>query len=332
MSTPPTRPAATPGPAVPAGPRRHQGYPPPATGPRRAPSPGPLPPAESRCAPVAESRGEPLAGTARSASRWLLIEHPGPWGIEPPRDSRLDGAAAAELSAWAAYAGVKLMLIRRPGRDPAGTRRWAYVDSRPGREASWWGHWSTPADLLDLPAHVPPAGPPTAVATYLVCVNGRRDPCCGVRGRPVAAVLVRARPEQTWECSHIGGDRFAANLLALPHGLSYGRLTPATAVAVADAYERGHVEPTWLRGRTCLPPPAQAAEHFARQALGETSLDALQPRSAVARDASTWQIRLGPPEHTVLIRLGHTEPFPQGCRWPDPEPAPTFELLDIQPG
>ena len=44
----------------------------------------------------------------------------------------------------------------------------------------------------------------------LVCTHGVHDTCCAVRGRPVAAALARRWPEATWECSHVGGDRFAA--------------------------------------------------------------------------------------------------------------------------
>ena len=47
----------------------------------------------------------------------------------------------------------------------------------------------------------------------LVCTHGRHDACCAERGRPFAAALAQVAPEETWEVSHIGGDRFAANVL-----------------------------------------------------------------------------------------------------------------------
>ena len=61
---------------------------------------------------------------------------------------------------------------------------------------------------------------------YGVCTHGRHDACCAERGRPVCAALSELRPEQTWEVSHIGGDRFAANLVVLPEGLYYGHVEP----------------------------------------------------------------------------------------------------------
>ena len=65
------------------------------------------------------------------------------------------------------------------------------------------------------------ASAPTAATTPAA-------PSAAGRSRPA---LAAAHPEETWEVSHIGGDRFAGNLLVLPHGLYYGRLDPATALA-----------------------------------------------------------------------------------------------------
>ena len=45
--------------------------------------------------------------------------------------------------------------------------------------------------------------------------------------------LAAAYPEETWECSHLGGDRFAGTMNLLPHGLSYGRVPAGRAPAVA---------------------------------------------------------------------------------------------------
>ena len=36
----------------------------------------------STCATASRDLSEPLAGTAATASTWLLVEQPGPWGTE----------------------------------------------------------------------------------------------------------------------------------------------------------------------------------------------------------------------------------------------------------
>jgi hypothetical protein len=112
---------------------------------------------------------------------------------------------------------------------------------------------------------------------YLVCTHGRHDACCALRGRAVAAKLATHRPGQVWECSHIGGDRFAPNVLVLPHGLTYGRVEPARALDLIAAQERREVVVDLLRGRSVFRPPVQAAQHFARIARGSVLIDDLAP-------------------------------------------------------
>jgi len=111
---------------------------------------------------------------------------------------------------------------------------------------------------------------------YLVCTNGARDPCCAIRGPAVAQALERELPGQVYECSHLGGHRFAANVLVLPDGLCFGRLDARTAVALAAELEAGRLPLDHLRGRTALEPEQQAAEILVRRELGLTRLAELR--------------------------------------------------------
>ncbi len=94
---------------------------------------------------------------------------------------------------------------------------------------------------------------------YAVCAHGTHDVCCAIRGRPVAAALDRVRPGQVWESSHVGGDRFAANVLVLPSGVLYGRVVESAAGALVEAVDRGGVLHQHLRGRVGFQPDVQAA-------------------------------------------------------------------------
>jgi len=286
-----------------------------------------------RCAPAAERRGDMPFGTASPTPRWLLVEQPGGWGPEALLDSSLDRAVGAELARrWEHGAGIRVLLIRRPGRLNAPARKaWAVVDSRAGRERVGWGSWTDPAELLDLPVGTgagEPGGP-----LYLVCAHGRHDPCCAIRGRPVADALAAARPGAVWECSHVGGDRFAANLVALPHGLFYAHVTARTAAEVAAAYERGEVRPDLLRGRSAFAPPAQAAQHYARLELGEIGVDALRPFGMARVAEHTWRVRLAHPPGPLLVtvRAAPAAPARLTCRSTRAERPRAWELVGIEP-
>jgi hypothetical protein len=224
------------------------------------------------------------------------------------------------------------MLIRRPGRTTARPRgRWAYVDSRPGCEQVRWGEFAGETELLDLPLDGS-AGVPSADPVYLVCTHGRHDTCCAMRGRPVAAALAELRPDQTWECSHVGGDRFAANLVALPHGLYYAHVSPHTVGRFVRAYEEGRLEEPWLRGRSAHPAPVQAAQHHARLALGEDRIDALPVLSTEQRDQHTWRVTFGYPRGpvTVTVRAERAkEAVRLTCTSPQEETTRVFGLVDL---
>jgi hypothetical protein len=254
-----------------------------------------------------------------------------------PLDSPIERAVTAELVARAKAARIRPILIRRPGRPDTTAapppRRWAVVDSRPGREASRWGRWSRDTELLDIPLDGAGEVRPAA-ATYLVCTHGRHDTCCAMRGRPVAAALAAMRPEQVWECSHTGGDRFAANLVVLPHGFAYGHVTPAVAPGLVEAYESGRLDPTWLRGRSSVPASVQAAQHHARLALGDLGIDAFAPLAAAPLDPVTWEVLLqhesGPVE--VVVRSRTTAPAPHlTCAAPHPGSMRVFDLVSVNP-
>jgi (2Fe-2S) ferredoxin len=280
-----------------------------------------------RCAVTARERGDQLFGTAAPGQRWLLVEHPGPW----PRRAFDTSAALLAVAARAVGEGVRAVLIRRPGRPAArsASRAWAYVDVRPGAEGIWWSEYTDERDLLG--ARLGPGGTRSTEPVQLICAHGKHDTCCAVEGRPVAAALAAASPGTTWECSHVGGDRFAPNVVLLPHGLYYGNLDPAGALRVVDAYRAGAVVPELLRGRSAFPPVVQAAQHYARAHTGETGVDALAPLDVETRGDQTTRVRLthGVSALTVVVRAGWSDPQWRTCAAGHPEAARLFALVTL---
>ncbi|HVM14181.1 MAG TPA: sucrase ferredoxin [Egibacteraceae bacterium] len=220
-----------------------------------------------RCAHEARSRDEPLYGTASHVRRWVLLEQPGPWGRDAVVESRLPAAVATELEARAAELNARLILLRRPGGRQTQRRRFfvARSDLAVVEEFAF----DHVADVLDLDlsplaAGQPVGGEPVTAPLYLVCTNGRHDACCAEYGRPLAQALEDATGERAWECSHIGGDRFAGNLVCFPHGLYFGHVGADEGSRVADLYDRGLIDLDRYRGRSCHPFVVQAAEYFLR--------------------------------------------------------------------
>ena len=287
--------------------------------------------APERCAPAAERRGDDLFATAAPAERFVLVEEPGAWGRNALRESRLDSSVLAGLLARCHSANARLLLIRRAHR-PTESRSWAIADARPGSEATWWGTFEADDELCDLDPGSP-SGTPTDAPTFLVCTHGRRDPCCAGRGWPVAVALTAELPDQTWQCSHVGGDRFAANVVILPHGLYYGHVTPDDAVAIARGHLEGRVTVASLRGRSTFAPAAQAAEHFARLEYGLEAIDALRPLDVAGRGDGAVVVRLAVGEgvRSVVLREHESEPISRlTCGARVATPIREWELVDLQ--
>jgi hypothetical protein len=292
------------------------------------------------CASLSRALGEPLLGTASRVRGWVLLEQPGPWGREAVLESRLDRDLAAALDRHARAAGARLLLIRRPGRGTSGPRR-CFV-AHTGRRDRWVeaAVLDDPAKLLDLDlgrvvaGERPGLGEPITLPLYLVCTNGRHDRCCASYGRPLAQALVATVGERVWECSHIGGDRFAANLVCLPEGHYFGRVGAEEGPRVVGRYERGLVDLDHYRGRCCDPWPVQAAEWFARDRTGLTGLDELAVTGSERLDEEVSAVRLrgadGARLRVVVRAARNAEPRLLTCSSAEPEPPLTFTLLDLR--
>lgn len=229
------------------------------------------------CAYHSRERDESQIGTASTVARWLLIEQPGPWGRDAFTQSGLPRMVADDLAADARRAGFRPLLVRRPAgaaaRDRAAFLVATHADSRRA-ERVWF---RDPEELLDLdlPSFTrgEPVGDPISDPLVLVCTNGRHDSCCAVEGRPVVEAAAAVLGDAVWECSHVGGDRFAANVVWLPEGIYYGRVRPQEVPELAAGMAAGRLSLPHLRGRVPYPFAVQAGEALLRRELGADGLD-----------------------------------------------------------
>lgn len=203
----------------------------------------------------------PSAASAPEKSKaWLLFEHDGPWASEAVQTPLPDDLG--KLAVAADEAGVRIQLIRRPERAGrvAGSRVFAAWTADP----SPWLVSAPDAAAIDpeaLARGERVAGGTAIDRMYLVCTHGRRDRCCARLGGPLARTLAKERADEIWETTHVGGHKFAANLVLLPHGRYYGPCDLAVARDAIAAYETGSAPaPARYRGRAGQPAADQKSE------------------------------------------------------------------------
>jgi hypothetical protein len=231
------------------------------------------------CADDSLARDEPLAATASRVEHWLLVEYGGYWPHEPLDAAVFAGRLRDHLaSQLARLPRSRLLLIKRPGRARRERVSVVYGVTRERERRLFSLELDGHPDLLDLDVAAALLGERDHPGVLLdhpllvVCTHGIRDRCCARYGQALCRALQAAEPAWAWQSTHVGGDRFAGNLVALPEGLYFGRVTTDALPRLVREYVAGRVALDWYRGVSCYPMRVQAAEIAVRRATGLTGL------------------------------------------------------------
>ena len=279
-----------------------------------------------------------MFATGSQVRGWLLIEVRGAWGDDAIHASALAEHVPRHWKDELKRRHIRAVCIRSDSRAEApGVRLFACAARRPGAgPAPLWRDTSTrwPMSRLRSRDSVSIDRPATGweqvqESLFLVCTNGRHDQCCANLGRPLVRAL-RDSPwaDRVWECSHIGGDRFAANIVVLPDSLYFGRVEPASAPALLGALDEGRIDVALFRGRTSFSLAEQAVEHFVRREFDIDAVDGvvIDPQAA---DGS-FPVRLADRLVHVRVRrrlVSIAEPLT--CKGKPDQLVPTFTLESI---
>jgi hypothetical protein len=259
-----------------------------------------------RCSDIARDLDEPMAATASVVRRWLLVEHDGSWPHRDwdqcvPHDVRL------AVSTYAKAHGARAVLVRVPSdRAVQGDVTGRLLFASCGPDSRWLREIAAEPramrEALDPARDFGEGASERPGPMYLVCTHSTHDVCCGIRGRSLARAGVDLGLD-VWECSHIGGDRFAANVVVLPHGLYYGQVEVADLVELAAATEDGRIVTERYRGRSFLRRVAQGAEHFVRADADDWRIDAVEHTTSVRTGDARWRVEVQHETRTVVVEV-----------------------------
>jgi hypothetical protein len=270
------------------------------------------------CSRASREHGEALYGTVAQVRSWILLEYPSVWRRRAIEDSRL---LSERVKAYLQSAAERSILVRQEHQRSGEIRCFRIQCEPPAR---------TTMRLLDDYEHL--ADSAFAESTvpgvlYATCTHGRHDMCCAKFGLPVACALRDTVGGRAWDCSHIGGDRFAGNVVVFPYGLYYGHVRPEDVPDLVAASEQGEVWLKGYRGRCIHPRHVQVAEYFARRESGRLGIEefSLMQRS---RNSVVFRAASDDSKHEVEFRT-RPEPLHERltCHATAPSDIPQYELV-----
>jgi hypothetical protein len=225
------------------------------------------------CAELSAAGGESVGATASHVDRWILLEYRGLWSPDPLRGSMLDDAVKRHLGELLSAPRSRLLFIRRPRSQHHGVFCFTALTRERGSQI-FMRRLERHEDLIGLDLFGEDCGEPLEHPLFAVCTHGKRDRCCARYGRPLYdAVADQVDRDWVWQCTHVGGDRFAGNLVCFPEGLYFGRVGLGDVWPLLSDYLAGKIYLDCYRGRCCYPFAVQAAEEAVRRETGLTCFD-----------------------------------------------------------
>lgn len=260
------------------------------------------------CSDLSREAAERSFGTASIGDVWLLVEYREGWGAHAIEDSTLSAEVKRHLNRFCQLVPRARLLFIKQERLRRDALSCFVVHCRESAPSIVRFQLSNYEELLKIDVAAISSGDSLAGGErtdeplYLVCTHGKRDKCCAKFGYALykslragegeTAGAATAR-EQVWQSSHVGGDRFAANLICFPHGLFYAHVTPDAGREIISEYgqEERRLVLEGYRGRTCYSYPVQAAEFFIRRETGIAAIDELRYRRRERTGEKSWLVK-----------------------------------------
>jgi len=295
------------------------------------------------CSQLAQTNNAPLYGTAAQFNVALLIEYTNPWRNKALGNNNLPAAVNDWLDAQkVTIPGFRPFFIKRENQlsteHPFGSGT-VYLSVADSARLLLYKFAINGADdlvALDLPAII--AGEtdhqPVDENLVAICTNGTHDRCCSKFGLPVYRAFRQETDIETWQCTHIGGHRYAATGLTLPLGIVYGFLTPEIVPTIAQSIRNRQIHLPTYRGRTFYSGHVNAADYFVRAKSKKADVDALSLLAEADMSDSdagkNWLVQfldntMRP--HEIEIIQTMSDPVLASCEKPG-KPVPHYQKVD----
>lgn len=292
----------------------------------------------SPCSELSMNAQEEMFGTVPRVDVWFLLEYRQVWAEKAFQSSNIPENVKKHLSNYLeSTPNSRLQLIKRHDRSSDLIK--FYIALSDEKEPKLFEfNLSSHEDLLelDIPKILEGSSFLRKDPLILVCTHGTHDTCCGKFGVPV--YMETARREKgftTWQCTHLGGHRFAANFLCLPHGIYYGRVRESNVATLISEYHNQRIHLENYRGRSCYSNEIQAAEYFLRMQTGIKEISAFRLKETKNKDSDNSMIEFLSPTNgkTHLVHIQTDKKAISNftsCKDKDKSPIAQYRLVDYK--
>ncbi|HMJ46664.1 MAG TPA: sucrase ferredoxin [Ferruginibacter sp.] len=220
------------------------------------------------------NRAEKIYGTATTAINYILIEYNRAWGKNPILESEIPETIKSFLfKEIENKVFSKIVLIKKSNNTSLNTINLFAINNREVNPFinhiiidNYW-------DILNI--NISELFSNSTVinkSLYLVCTNGKKDKCCSKFGLPIYNQMSLIL-DNVWQCTHIGGDRFAPNVIHFPYSHFYGHLKLDTLHEFIQKTSENQIYIRSYRGRGCYNANAQIAEYYLRKFTNNFNFD-----------------------------------------------------------
>ncbi len=231
------------------------------------------------CSELSLDAKEEIFATTPRVDVWFLMEYRGGWTDKTFLDSKIPEGVKKRINLHLeTIPNSRLQLIKR--HDNPGDVLKFYVAKSDELEPKLFEFdFRSYEELLGLDFNEILEGNSnlSEELLFLVCTNGAYDKCCGKYGAPVYLEAVKNEKNfMIWQTTHLGGHRFAANVLILPYGIYYGRVRSMDVEELMMDSINCSINLEHYRGRSCYSKDVQAADYFLRTKTGIKEISALR--------------------------------------------------------
>ena len=231
------------------------------------------------CSELSLQANEELPGTTPRVDVWFLLEYRGAWSDNAFVSSKIPEMVKTRINdCLNSIPNSRLQLIKKHDNIKDIVKFYICVSDEKDPKLFEFD-LKDYEELLDLDLEAIPSGESNLCKEpiFLVCTNGEYDKCCGKYGVPVYMEAVKHENGFTiWQTTHLGGHRFAANVLFLPYGIYYGRVRETNVPRLVDDSLKLKIRLEHYRGRSCYSKDVQAAEYFLRRKTGVNRVSAFR--------------------------------------------------------